>query len=219
MLDFFNKKKIDINAITLPVFGWILEKSDKQAIQWINPEETIILSLYFFNKNPDIPTIKNLDILRKFYREQISKPGGGIIQVDLIEIQDFTVVKTIFKLPQEPTGMTYLTSLTIPFAKYSYVIKIQAPELGMTGMRDSVVAAKLLNENKISLGENGYEGWFYDPYDTELKEGVLMNKSEEEKYDQGFPEHPLTQSRKLISKIESEIIFGDTLAKIKKFEN
>ena len=62
-------------------------------------------------------------------------------------------IKTIFKFPQDPTGMTYLGSYTIPFKKYSYVIKIQAPELGVTGMRDSIIAAKFLATNEYSMTE------------------------------------------------------------------
>ena len=135
-----------------------------------------------------------------------------------INLKGYDVIRTIFKVPQEPAGMIYIASLTIPFENYSYVINIQAPEFGTTGMRDNVIAMKLLNEGKISDGEYGYEGWFKDPYGSGIKRGVLMNLSEDKKYDADFPDHPLTQTRRLLDKIESEIQFGEELEKIGRFK-
>ena len=218
MIKLFKKNKVNINSISIPKLDWNLDKNDKKIKQWINPEQTVALSVNFFELKPDLPTISNIANLRDFYRDQITAHNGGLVEVDKINLKGYDLIRTIFKIPQEPTGMTYIASLTIPFENYSYVVKIQAPEFGTTGMRDNVVAMKLLNEGKISIGDNGYEGWFNDPYDSEIKEGVLMNISEEKKYDADFPNHPLTQARILLDKIESEIKFGDELEKIGKFK-
>ena len=113
--------------------------------------------------------------------------------------------------------MVYLASLTIPFKNSSCVIKIQAPEIGLAGMRDSVIAHKLIQEGKISSGVNGYENWFCDPYDSDFKIGTLMNKSENPIYDVDFDNHPLTQARQLISQIEKGIEFKPKIEKLKLF--
>lgn len=214
----FKRKKININTVEIPDFGWIREINNSQVIEWVNPKETLFLSLHFFNIVPDLPTIQDIDFLRNFYREMLAAPGGGIIEVELVDLQGFTAVRTIFKIPQEPTGMTYVGSLTIPFAKYSFVAKIQAPEVGVTGMRDSVILDKHIREGDVSLEDDGIKGWFYDPYDTSIQEGVLMNKSEQVQYDEMFPEHPLSQTRRLLAQIEHEISFGDELQDIAKFD-
>lgn len=218
MLNFFKRNKVKINAISIPKLGWNEVKNDKQIKQWINPEQTVALSVNFFDKQPDLPTIKDIDKLRGFYRNQIITHKGGLIEVEKINIKGFDVIRTIFKIPQDPSGMTYIASLTIPFDKYSFVVKIQAPEVDVSGVRDNVLAMKLLNEGKISKGENGYIGWFCDPYKSDFKEGYLMNKSEEVKYDADFPIHPLTIARKLLANIESEMEFGNELEKIGTFE-
>jgi len=111
-----------------------------------------------------------------------------------------------------------LGSLTIPFKKCSYVVKIQAVEVGTTGLRDSLVSNQLLTEGKITLGGAGFENWFVDPYDPSFKKGTLMNASEELAYDAMFPEHPLSQARNLLTQIESQIVFADELSKYKKFK-
>ncbi|BDD03895.1 hypothetical protein [Aureibacter tunicatorum] len=218
MINIFKRNKVNINSINIPDFGWARSVENKNIKQWINEEQTIALSLNFFDLKPDLPSIKDIKSLRDFYRNQIIEYNGGIIEVDLVEIKGFKIIKTIFKIPQEPTGMMYLGSLTIPFEKCSYVIKIQAPEVGMTGIRDSVIGNKLLNENVISIGENGYENWFEDPYDSKFIGGTLMNKSESIEFDSEFVDHPLSRVREILSEIQKEIIFNKEFEKINKFK-
>ena len=67
------------------------------------------------------------------------------------------------------------------------------------------VADRLLNEGSISMDESGYIGWKADPYIPDFNEGLPMNQSEKSEYDQDFPDHPLSVSRKLLDQIESEI--------------
>ena len=86
--------------------------------------------------------------------------------------------RTIFKFPMSPSGIAYIGSVTLPFRDYSYVIKIQAAEVGVTGMRETIVADKLIREKKITIDDNGYEGWVRDPYDPLITEGILMSLSD-----------------------------------------
>lgn len=217
MFSFFRQSKANINSISFPDFGWKQEKNSKDMIQWINPEQTTALSVNFFNQQPDLPTLKNIDALRQYYRKSILANNGGIIEIELIELQSLPVIRTIFKFPQQPKGMTYLASLTIPFGKFSYVLKIQAPEVGMTGIRDSVVLNKLMSTQEVSLDKNGMTGWSNDPYQQDYVGGTLMNKSEDAKYDLEFPAHPLSAARLLLTEIQTALQFQDHLITAKKF--
>ncbi len=210
MFNFFKKKKsaekattatssININSISVPNFGWNKVEDTASRIVWVNPEESALISLNFFDLQPDIPTVQNLDMLKNFYRKSISKSNGGLVEVSLLDVNNIPSIKTIFKVPQPESGMTYLAAVTIPFENYSFVIKIQAAEIGTTGMRDSVILSQLLASGEVTFGE-GIENWFADPYDPDFKEGTLMNKSELEKYDAEFPEHPLSIARASIVK-------------------
>ena len=217
MMQFFTRTKSTINSIVLPDFGWTKQKDANDHIQWINPEQTMALHLNFFEEKPDLPSSRKIDTLRDFYRQQLIQVNGGLIEVDFSELENYRAIKTLFKIPQKPSGMVYLASLTLPFRECSYVIKIQAPEIGITGIRDSAIAARLMQEGKITSGENGYENWFSDPYDANFIKGTLMNKSEAFIYDTDFTNHPLTQARKLIAQIGKEIEFQPEMGKLKKF--
>ncbi|WP_299765771.1 hypothetical protein [uncultured Dokdonia sp.] len=218
MLKLFNRKKITIHSISIPDFGWTQGKNDKNIQQWIHPDKGTVVSINFFNKKPDLPTMNDIHSLRAFYRDQLAAHKGGLIQVDFVDLKGYKAIKTIFKIPQQPSGVVYLASFTIPFEKFSFVIKIQAPEIGMTGMRDSIIAEKLLRENKIAIGDTGYKNWFKDPYGLEINTNTLMNKSEEAHYDIKFPEHPLSQARNILKQIESEIEFEDAFEKSSTFK-
>lgn len=214
---FFINYKSTIDSVVIHDFGWEKVMTSEDALQWINPEKTMALHVNFFEKKPDLPSLKKIDGIRDFYRQQLAQNNGGLIQVDFTELAEHRAIQTIFKLPQEPSGIVYLASLTIPFHHCSYVIKIQAPEVGITGIRESAVANKLLYKGEITSGENGYENWAADPYDDSFSEGTLMNKSEEAMYDADFTKHPLTKARELISQIAKEIQFKPEIKKLRRF--
>ncbi len=218
MFDLFRKKenKITIHSVSIPNFGWNKAEETASRIVWVNPEESALISLNFFNLQPNIPTVKNLDVLRNFYRNSISESKGGIIEVSLLKVHDIPSIKTIFKIPQPQSGMTYIASVTIPFENYSFVIKIQAAEVGTTGIRDAMILNEMLASGEVTFGEQ-IENWFADPYDPDFKKGTPMNKSEQEKYDTEFPEHPLSIARASITKAIQETSFKPEIKELAGF--
>lgn len=220
MLNLFkkNKPQITINSISVPDFGWNKVEETTSRIVWVNPEESSLISLNFFDIQHDIPSVKNLDLLRDFYRNSISEANGGLIEVSLLTVNNVPSVKTIFKIPQPESGMTYIASITIPFENYSFVIKIQAAEVGTTGIRDTVILNQMLMNGEITVSEEGLENWFEDPYNSNFKKGTLMNKSEQEKYDIEFPKHPLSVARKAIIEAIQRTIFKSEINELSTFK-
>ena len=105
-------------------------------------------------------------------------------------------VYSIIKTKLEPSGVQY--GLTMHFEEPERVVGVNAffDEVGLTGARDSTVLQLMVKEKLIELPQ--MEGWFLHPYIPEYKKGFLMNLSEDPKYDQYFPGHPLTQMRALV---------------------
>ncbi len=212
MINFFKRNKSSIKSIIMPELGWEQVAKSKSIIQWINPEKTISISINYFDKSPDLPVLKDMKVIRSFFRGQIIEHNGGLIQVDLANSEKYKIIKTIFKIPQEPAGIVYLASLTIPFKDCSYVIKIQAPEMENIGDRESIILDRLKHD-----GGNSYQNLSSDPYMQSFTKGTLMNKSEEKIYDIEFKDHPLSLARKLLDEIETKITFKPELEKLKKY--
>jgi hypothetical protein len=113
--------------------------------------------------------------------------------------------------------MGYIGSLTVPFKHCSYVVKIQAEEAGMTGMREAVIADKLIREGKIVPGEKDILGWAADPYDPTWKQGAPMNLAERQEYDHLFPGHPLTIVRDGLKAVAGNMKLSKELLRAERF--
>ncbi|MCS4301718.1 hypothetical protein [Chryseobacterium sp. BIGb0232] len=221
MFKFFRKKKkikVNLHSVTIPDQGWEKVSEDRDAIRWVNPQQSALIVLHYFDREPDLPTAKDLDYLKRFYRNIAASSNGGNIETDIIHIHNIPCVKTIIKTPQQETGMAYIASITIPFEDCSYVIKIQTDEIGITGMRDALILDRLHQSGEVEIDEESMKNWFEDPYDPDFRQGTLMNKSELEKYDHEFPEHPLSIARSLLRSIIATLIFKSEIKQLPPFK-
>lgn len=215
MFGLFKKKSASLKSISIPHFSWTIDKVSKGMKQWISPEQTMALSINFFDGEPDIPKSNDIEIIRSYFRGMMSQNNGGLLSVDFIELEGYKAIKTTLKVPIREKDMMYLTSITIPFKTCSYVIKIEAPELGAEQPRDEAMASKLVLQGKVKLTPN--EKLLSDPYLKEYTKGTLMNKSEEVIHDIQFMDHPLSQARQWIKQIEKEIEFKSELKDLEQY--
>ncbi len=190
---------LSIKSVSFDTSGWRVEEETEYEICWVN-DRPEVLFFYFFPIQPDLPCeITQIDRIRSFYREAVSEAGGGLVSVEQYNLpvrgKNVGYLKTILKLPEEPVGISYVGSLTLPYEDFSFVIKAQCFEAGLTGLRDNVIGAKLRSSG---LAEDGLV-WAQDPYDPTFDGPVLRNLSEDEKFDVDFPDHPLTRTREILA--------------------
>ena len=81
-----------------------------------------------------------------------------------------------------------------------------ACELGTTGVREAVVASTLMSEGKPAPQD--YERcWGQDPYELTYRgvdKSVLRFMSDDEAYDEQFPQHPLSKVRRVLATLSSD---------------
>lgn len=205
---------IQLNNVRFDTSGWDPVSEDETARIWRNsvPDE---LSVHYFSLPPDIPApLANLTALRDGYRDLVLEAGQGLIMLDVLRIRGIEAVKLIAKAPQQPWGMAYVGSLTFPFATFSFVVKVQSPEHGLTGMREAVVFdrwMKMHPPDPATLKEGPIPGWAADPYDASRQDPVMRNPAEDEAFDAIFPTHPLSRVRGYLATIEASLQFDDVL--------
>lgn len=104
-------------------------------------------------------------------------------------------IYSIVKTKMNPSGVQYC--LVMHIGENNSVMQIQGffDEVGMTGQRDSMIYNKLMNEGRLSADMSG---WMCDPYDSNYRNGLLMNLSEKRDYDMMFPQHPLSECRNFV---------------------
>lgn len=88
------------------------------------------------------------------------------------------------------TGM-----LLVPRQQDSQVWTVVAGEGGITGVREAVMTAELMNSGRLTIRD--YKAsWARDPYDSTycgVDRSVFRFVSDDECYDPRFPEHPLSK--------------------------
>ena len=100
----------------------------------------------------------------------------------------YSIIKTV--MPQQ--GVQYSVTLQIEYD--DCIINLQGPfsEVGTIGIRDATIYEMIQRENKDKIA------WMQDPYDSSFENEILMNYSEQRRFDQAFPTHPLSQARQAI---------------------
>lgn len=130
------------------------------------------------------------------------KNDQGLIEVNSGETRTgrkyiYSIVKTV--VPD--SGVQYCLIMDICYDEYVVTLKGFFSEHGITGVRDTTVFDFMSKQNRIILTENGVTGWNCDPYDSSYTKGIPMNCSENAEYDELFPFHPLSETRRFIRSV------------------
>lgn len=207
-----------LESITFDTTGLSLQ-GDKNGVRVWHAASGDGLGLYYFPLPPDISADTNsLSSVRLFYGKHVTAAGAGVISIDTSAIDECIFIKMIIKIPQQPSGVIYLGSLTLPFRDFSFVIKMQCSERGFTGFRDALIMDELLKTGEVTRDNSGkIVGWLQDPYDPTTSANCVMNKSESDKYDVRFPEHPLSILRRTLRQIEGSIRISEEVKQKPKF--
>lgn len=213
-----------ISSIQFDTSAWKLQKRSKRNIFWVN-DDGDALSLHLVNNLSGLPAFSDLIGLRSFCRQLATGDGkvGGIVSVDVIEMQGIPALKTIYKYEKRP-AYGYTGMVIFPLKSVHYVVTIASGERGVTGVRDAFVTAQLADEGKLEIEEfekpdtsgsiGRIKGWFQDPYDSAYEGYILCSTSDDEKYDILFPDHPLSKIRKHLMHIEGTLKYDEPIAGI-----
>ena len=102
-------------------------------------------------------------------------------------------------------GTVYAGSLTLPLRDFTYVIKIQSYEMGITGVREAVMLDGMLRSKHLTSANGELQGWIEDIYDKSVTRGVARNISEAEEFDAILPTHAPSRLRCLLRQFQSTL--------------
>jgi hypothetical protein len=141
----------------------------------------------------------------------MAKSGCAIIEVDVVKVDGCWSIRQIIKKPQQPHGMMYIGAYTLPFRDFSFVVKIQCMEHGMTGKRDTLVLDEKVAAREVTIDfkKGEVRGWMQDPYDDSIRDVFARNLSEAEEHDGRFPDHPLSRLRGLMRRVQETLRVGE----------
>ncbi|GAA2109960.1 hypothetical protein [Actinomadura alba] len=167
---------------------------------WVNADGDPAI-VDFFDLPPDLPApLEDLDTLRGRTAAHTVSRGGGLVELDVIDVDGLAAVRQIAKLPMpdQQTGVAYIASFIVPRADCSVVLRVQCVEQGVTGIRDSTVLNHFMAERSrqgMGVPELMAE-WTRHPYDPGVRGGLPRNAADDPQWDAHFPGHPLSRARR-----------------------
>ncbi len=197
--------KPTIDSLRLDATGWKYhgEREPGRMRLWETQDGDAVM-LHFFAKPPDLPTFATAGDVRGFYLAQLGTTKAKLVDCGIVHVAMQPAVMLMLKVPQTPSGMMYQGVYTIPFRDFSFVIKIQSPESGTTGVREAVLTQRRLAAGEVpKLGGSGpmFAGW--DP------DAVTHDKE--------FPKHPVSRLRRLLKGISQSASVDESVRRLSPF--
>jgi hypothetical protein len=175
---------------------------------WTNPEGDS-LSLRRLHGEA-VTSAEDLSSLRARARQLAEINRGGIVQADFVERAGVRAASLIFKYERLP-AYAYTGLFIIPRDSHHFVVTVESVERGVTGIRDTIVSAQLIQQGKLDPTKTDanrrVEGWFSDPYDSGYNAIALNSVADAEQYDSLVPSHPLSKVRDTLRTIERTLEF------------
>lgn len=211
---------VSLRALKLDVDGWRLIEESEDKLKLAHVHFHDILTLFFFDQTPDLPSIQSINKLRKHYLKELKTQKGAIIDINTTILDGCDAIKTIFKFPDEhDEGPIYLGAFTIPFADFGFVIKIQSFSDKNWKLRERFVQGKVMNEYPKEESDQILKDWYLNSFgEINGKGGARFNYSEREEFDDFFPDHPLTRLRVHMNVVNNHLQIGDQVKEAPPFK-
>lgn len=155
--------------------------------------------------------LRTLDGAKDFYGNQCAEAEGAMLLLELGKADGAEMLKGIFKYrsPQNPLAIMYVGIIWIPFTEYCLQINIEAVEQGTTGIREAIVSEMMMEDGTFQQEES-----FAPPIEVDSAEDMFKHmaaqplrviSSDDEKWDEKFPQHPLSLVRKHLKTLTETI--------------
>jgi hypothetical protein len=165
------------------------------------------------------PDLSDVDAVRRYcYKEKFL--GEDLVQADVVESVEGPAVMYIGSSHREPIDPIYLsmstdgstpsppipsiggTLILAPSSGHSSVWMLTANERGTTGIREATIASTLMQPGRLTLNdvETAWAQDFYSSY-AGVDRRAIRKLSDDERYDQQFPQHPLSKVRRELKKL------------------
>jgi hypothetical protein len=154
---------------------------------WYHPASNDQISLHYFDLVPNLPAaLDDLTSMRHGLALDCAEVGC-LVEAHIVPLGGVPALFQIVKLPlpNAPAGQVFIATFTVPRANSSVVLKYQALEQGVTGVREAMLIAEI-----------GFDNWVQPHlYAPELKGRLPFHVGDDARWDQRFPDHPLSRCR------------------------
>lgn len=186
-----------IGSVRADLPGWSEDTSTEDMRIWRDVDGDVV-SLTLSSKPISGLLHKDEAGVRRRSRQLAQDRGGGLIEAFKLDCG----IRLIYKRLLMPAYV--YTGMNIIHVRGVWVVwTVVAGEHGTTGVREAVVTAMLLEAGELKPEEYA-QRWGQDPYDPAYREtykSILRFMSDDERYDNQFPQHPLSKCRRMLVRL------------------
>lgn len=196
--------------VRVEVPGWRPVENGREVRTWQHGDGDVMTPRFFAAPDPTPFDMRDVEQLRAFARMMATSNGGGLVEADRWKHGTYLGMRGLTKMPQVPSGFTYVGDL-IAQGDVGFAIKVECPETGMTGQRETAVALALGIDPAPGLLSRMFgkgPRWHQDLYDEKLRAPVMRSQADDRQWDEKFPTHPLSRLRRHLRAIESSLQVG-----------
>lgn len=196
-----------IDSLTFDLSDCLLREQSESRRLWLNSSGVAHL-LRFESCSPDWSfDLTDPAAAKEFCRRQSVSLGGVMLSAEVTTPAGIEALRGLFKYrdpihPGSP-AMYYVGILWLPFQECCFQINVEAMETGITGTRD--VLAVLTEQDARTK----------PPLDR--PEAALRSPSDDERYDELLPDHPLSKVRKRMTEVIGTLEFDASMQSLKLF--
>jgi hypothetical protein len=156
------------------------------------------------------------------FRRVAAQSARGLVDFSPQQLDGWVLIRLVTKgvlYPETGWGRSYLGLITIPFRDGSLILRTEAHETGLTGLRENTIMGDVLSAGAVRLkdsarerhtnpmhvfGPGDFEGWMSDPSDQTAPH-LARSVAEDPQYDARFPDHPLSRVRRILDQVQQSI--------------
>lgn len=201
---FGRRPSMSLDSVKFDASRYELQGDRNEARVWFLPEGGGV-GLYCFTRPPDLP--RRAASVRQLRDRYVAGMDGTMQVVDcrVLPLDEIPSIWLVVKTQDKQAGGTVCVgSLTIPFQEFSFVIKIQCQEQGVTGMREAMIVDEALQKDTGRIEGDRFvpNGWSFD----------------DEQFDDKLPQHPLSRVRRELRHIASSVRIEPRVKNQPRFE-
>lgn len=167
--------------------------------------------------------------LRSVIRKQAAGENGGIVQVEKIDVHGLNAFLFLTKdVGERFQGYRYVGRCVIPAEDCWFELRMDCVDMGPAGSREAAAQLQLQSDGEVEYESIPREapptpgpqpgpdakrikGWARDPYASEFDAQANLSVSDDPKYDEHFPNHPLSRLRREFPEIIDGLVVSDEL--------
>lgn len=210
---------VTVDSLTFDLSDCSLKQNGETHREWLNSNSVAHLLRFNEGRVSWKFDLRDIDAAREFYGQQCKDNGGVMLSLDVISAARAEALKGLFKYraPNGRSGMLIVGILWMPFENCNFQINVEALETGTIAMRETAIMLKEpdswpKNDQppiKVDSAEELFARMRAAP--------VVALPSDDERYDQSFPDHPLSKVRARLKNIIETITLDPNVSSLKPY--